>query len=330
VTGAGGSIGSELSRQIAALGPECLVLFERYENGLYDVAMTLHDGKSSAVVHPVIGDVTDEARLNAVFKEYRPQLVFHAAAHKHVPLMELNPCEAVKNNVMGTRLVAEAAQRHGAERFIQISTDKAVNPSSVMGATKRVAELVLRRLSTRGTTRFVTVRFGNVLGSNGSVLLRFQQQVKAGGPVTVTDPDIRRFFMLIPEAVQLVLHAAAVGDGGDTLVLDMGEQIRVLDLARNVIRLSGHAPETEIPIVFTGLRPGEKMFEELAGAGEQIEPGAVDKILRVVCQAPAGAAIAYELRQLEQRATAGDVDGVLLLIGRIVPTFRPAAQRQTA
>jgi FlaA1/EpsC-like NDP-sugar epimerase/lipopolysaccharide/colanic/teichoic acid biosynthesis glycosyltransferase len=329
VTGAGGSIGSELSRQIAALGPECLVLFERYENGLYSVANTIQDGPGGAFVHPVIGDVTDQARLNAVFQTYRPQLVFHAAAHKHVPLMELNPCEAVKNNVMGTRMVAETAQRHGVERFIQISTDKAVNPSSVMGATKRVAELMLRRLSTRGTTDFVTVRFGNVLGSNGSVLLRFQDQVKAGGPVTVTHPEIKRFFMLIPEAVQLVLHAAAVGDGGDTLVLEMGEQIRVLDLARNVIRLSGRTPDKDIPIVFTGLRPGEKLFEEIAGAGEVVEPGAVDKILRIASSAPNDRhTAASDFRDLERSALDGDEGAVMLLLGRLVPTFRQTGSLQ--
>lgn len=324
VTGAGGSIGSELSRQIAALQPEALVLFERYENGLYAIANTLHDGEHGAFVHSVVGDVTDAARLDAVFREYRPHIVFHAAAHKHVPLMEANPCEAVKNNVTGTRLVAETAKRHGADRFILISTDKAVNPTSIMGATKRVAELVMRLAASRGATRIVTVRFGNVLGSNGSVLLRFQEQIKAGGPVTVTDPDVKRYFMLIPEAVQLVLHAAAVGDGGDTLVLEMGDQIRIVDLARNLIRLSGYKPDEEIPIVFTGLRPGEKLVEELAGDGELIEAGPVEKILRIASAAPGVERVTEnDILELERAAARGDTDSVMMLLRLLIPAFQP-------
>ena len=323
VTGAGGSIGSELSVQISALQPESIVLFERYENGLYTVANTLQDRHAGMPVHSVIGDVTDQSRLNAVFRQYRPEIVFHAAAHKHVPLMELNPCEAVKNNVAGTRLVAEAALRHGVERFIMISTDKAVNPTSVMGATKRVAELLLRRMSARGSTRFVIVRFGNVLGSNGSVLLRFQDQVHAGRPVTVTDPDMTRFFMLIPEAVQLVLHAAAVGNSGETLVLEMGKQLRVLDLARNVIRLSGLAPDKDSRIVFTGLRPGEKLYEELAGDEELIEPGPADKVLRIASsRRDAAEAREDDLRELERHAVDGDVEAVMALLSRLVHGFR--------
>ena len=322
VTGAGGSVGSELSKQIAALHPESLVLFERYENGLYAIASALHDDNNGAFVHAVIGYVTDAARLDAAFSEYNPQIVFHAAAHKHVPLMEGNPCEAVKNNVTGTRLVAEAAKRHGVERFILISTDKAVNPTSVMGASKRVAELLIRSMSRRGATRLVTVRFGNVLGSNGSVLPRFQDQIRAGGPVTVTDPAVTRYFMLIPEAVQLVLHAAAVGDGGDILVLDMGEQIRVLDLARNLIRLSGRKPDEEIPIVFTGMRPGEKLFEELVGEGELVEAAPVDKISRIVSRAPHPGAFESDLQELERSAAQGDADAVMLLLSRLVPAFR--------
>ncbi len=331
VTGAGGSIGSELAVQIAALEPATLVLFERYENGLYAVANTLQDGSDAACVRTVVGDITDEARVNAVLCQYRPQIVFHAAAHKHVPLMELNPCEAVKNNVGGTRVLAEAAERHGVERFILISTDKAVNPTSVMGATKRVAELVLQSLSGRGPTRFVTVRFGNVLGSNGSVLLRFQDQIKAGGPVTVTDPQITRYFMLIPEAVELVLHAAAVGGGGDILVLDMGEQIRVLDLAQNLIRLSGFVPYKEIPITFTGLRPGEKLYEELSGRGELMEASAVNKILRITTKTPAEpGSFAASLPDLERSAVGGNVDEVICRLCALVPTFQPMPSRLTA
>ena len=229
----------------------------------------------------VLGDITDVPRLQETFKTYRPDIIFHAAAHKHVPLMELNPGEAFKNNVLGTWLVAEAAAQFGVEHFVLISTDKAVNPSSVMGATKRVAELVVQGMAGRSQTRFLTVRFGNVLGSNGSVVPRFQKQIKAGGPVTVTHPEVRRYFMLIPEAVILVLQAAALGEQGAIYILEMGEQIKLVDLARNLIRLSGHVPEKNIPIQFIGLRPGEKLEEELVGECERTVLSSVDKILRI-------------------------------------------------
>ncbi len=261
VTGAGGSIGSELCRQIAALEPASLVLFERYENSLYSIVNDLADrGADPGRVHAAIGDITDVSRVEEVLAEHRPHFVFHAAAHKHVPLMEANPCEAVKNNVRGTQILAEASQRYGVERFVMISTDKAANPSSVMGATKRVAELLIQSMSAQSDTRFVTVRFGNVLGSNGSVIPRMVEQIRTGGPVTVTHPEIRRFFMLIPEAVELVLQAAVLARNRETFVLDMGEQLKVLDVARNLIRLSGFVPDEEIPIKFIGLRPGEKLY----------------------------------------------------------------------
>src|SRR5262249_42080720 len=237
VTGAGGSIGSELCRQVAAFEPATLVLLERYENGLFAIINDLNDRGVGAGVVPVIADVTDAARIDAVLAMHRPEIVFHAAAHKHVPLMEQNPCEAIKNNVMGTRFVADAAERHGVERFILISTDKAVNPTSVMGACKRVAELLVQARIRRSSTSFFAVRFGNVLASNGSVVPRFLDQIRAGGPVTVTHPDMRRYFMLIPEAVELVLHAAARGEDGQIYVLEMGEQVKVVDMARNLIRL---------------------------------------------------------------------------------------------
>lgn len=281
ITGAGGSIGSELSRQIASMGPESVVLYERHENSLYTIAKELDDRGVATIVHPVLGDVTDRRRLMETMTRYRPAIVFHAAAHKHVPLVELNPAEALKNNCIGTRITAETADRCGVERFVLISTDKAVNPSSVMGATKRAAELIVQDMAERSATRFLTVRFGNVLGSNGSVLLRFQEQIQAGGPVTVTHPDIRRYFMLIPEAVHLVLQAATLGEQGATYVLDMGEQIKVLDLARNLIRLSGFVPGREIAIRFVGLRPGEKLYEELIGTDEVAELSALSKILRI-------------------------------------------------
>ena len=327
VTGAGGSIGSELSRQIAALNPAALVLFERYENALYDVTNNLVDQPQCAGVWPIIGDVTDSSRVDQVLDQYRPQVVFHAAAHKHVPLMEHNVCEAVKNNVIGTMTMADAAERHGVEQFILISTDKAVNPSSVMGATKRVGELIVQTMSEHGTTCFSTVRFGNVLGSNGSVVPRFVDQIKAGGPVTVTHPEIRRFFMLIPEAVHLVLHAATLEAPGAAYVLDMGEPIKLVDLARNVIRLAGYVPEKEIAIRFVGLRPGEKLFEELLGTGETAEPSRFDRILRVrqSCHLDPGL-LESQLLELVSIAWQGDSAGVIQQLRRILPEFEPPGE----
>ncbi len=324
VTGAGGSIGSELCRQILDFRPRCLVLYERYENSMFALLNAVGDKRPAAPLVPAIGDVTDRARLRAVMEEHRPDIVFHAAAHKHVPLMEQNPCEAVKNNVGGTRAVAEVARRCGVSRLVMISTDKAVNPTSVMGATKRVAELFLQSIANGGGgTRFTIVRFGNVLGSNGSVVPRFLEQIKAGGPVTVTHPDMRRYFMLIPEAVHLVLHAAALAEGGEVFVLEMGEQIKVLDMARNLIRLSGRVPEDDIPIVFTGLRPGEKLFEELVGTTETAEPCGLEKILRIRRDAlPPRLALERGVSDLQRLAARGDTSAVLIKLGEIVPTYR--------
>lgn len=323
VTGAGGSIGSELCRQIATFEPASLVLFERYENGLYAVANELADRGTGAAVYATIGDVTDLARVDAIFTTYRPHIVFHAAAHKHVPLMEANPCEAVKNNVLGTQVVADAARRYGTERFVLISTDKAVNPSSIMGATKWVAELIVQDMSAQGITRFVTVRFGNVLGSNGSVIPRMLDQIRAGGPVTVTHSGIRRYFMLIPEAVQLVLQAAALAGDRETYVLDMGEPIKILDVARNLIRLAGFVPDEEISITFIGLRPGEKLSEELAGEGETLEP-AGDRILRVPW--PSARTMRSEvIRALVRAASQERAQEVIGLLSTVVPTFTPLA-----
>ncbi len=281
ITGAGGSIGSELARQIILFEPKVLLLYERHENSLYNVHKELDDRRLAFPIVPLIGDVTDAQRLCAVLEQYKPQILFHAAAHKHVPLVELNPLEAVKNNCIGTRVTAEAASLYGVEQFVHISTDKAVNPSSVMGATKRVAELIIQDIARTSRTRFLLVRFGNVLGSSGSVLLRFQEQIRAGGPVTVTHPEIRRYFMLIPEAVQLVLQAATIGEQGHIYILDMGEQIRVLDIARSLIRLSGLNPGKDIPIRFVGLRPGEKLYEELVGEGEIAVRSSLEKILQI-------------------------------------------------
>jgi FlaA1/EpsC-like NDP-sugar epimerase len=324
VTGAGGSIGSELCRQIGALEPAELILYERYENSLFAITNDLADRGVRAAVHSVIGDITDAARTAAVFAQYRPHLVFHAAAHKHVPLMEANPCEAIKNNVVGTQVVAETARQYGVERFVMVSTDKAVNPTSVMGASKRVAELIVQSIGRDAgdSTLYVTVRFGNVLGSNGSVIPRMLDQIRAGGPVTVTDPEIRRYFMLIPEAAQLVLQAAVFAHERATFVLDMGEQIKVLDVARNLIRLSGFVPDEEIPIKIIGLRPGEKLYEELVSKGEAFEPAGIEKIFRVRETSIFDRELfADQVGILVRAANLGRSRDVLHHLRQIVPTF---------
>jgi FlaA1/EpsC-like NDP-sugar epimerase len=304
------------------LEPASLILYERYENGLYAVANDLAERAGHVPIRLTIGDVTDAARVDAVMSEHRPQLVFHAAAHKHVPLMESNPCEAVKNNVAGTQTMAEAARRHSVERFVFISTDKAANPSSVMGATKRIAEMVVQVVGDDCQTRFVTVRFGNVLGSNGSVIPRMLDQIRAGGPVTVTHPEIRRYFMLIPEAVELVLHAVALAQNREAFVLDMGEQVKVLDVARNLIRLSGLVPDRDVPITFIGLRPGEKMTEELVGDGETLEPSGIGKIFRVRWdRVPERGLLMEHIELLVRAAAMGHVPETMLLLQQIVPTL---------
>ena len=324
VTGAGGSIGSELCRQIAGLDPVSLVLLDRSENGVFAVANELASAGRTIVV-PVIGDVTEVGQMNRLFAEYRPTLVFHAAAHKHVPLMEGNPCEAVLNNVGGTRVVAEAAHRHEVDRFILISTDKAVNPVSVMGASKGVAELLVQRLARTSRTVFATVRFGNVLGSNGSVVPLFLEQIKAGGPVTITDPNMRRYFMLMTEAVHLVLQAARLARGGELFVLEMGEQISVLEMARNLIRLSGLVPDKDILLTYLGCRPGEKLTEELVAGHETVEATSVANVL---CIRPDPARDLAQLSglvaRLEESAAEGNVSKVLALLGAILPTYGPA------
>jgi FlaA1/EpsC-like NDP-sugar epimerase len=270
VTGAGGSIGSEMCRQVCAFGPKLLLLVEQAENPLFFIEGELRRNFPGVKMNAIICDITDKMRVEQIFSDYRPEVVIHAAAHKHVPLMEGNPGEAVKNNVLGTRTVADAADAFLAATFVMISTDKAVNPTSIMGSTKRVAEMYIQDLNNTSSTRFVTVRFGNVLGSNGSVVPIFKQQIAVGGPVTVTHPEMRRYFMTIPEASQLVLQAAAMGEGGEIFVLDMGEPVKILDLARELITLSGFRPGEDIEIEFAGLRPGEKLFEELSIEGEDM------------------------------------------------------------
>ena len=270
VTGAGGSIGSELARQVVRFKPEKLILVERAEPALFEIDKELDVAHPGVQVIPVIGDVGDEKRMKTVFAIHTPQVVLHAAAHKHVPMMEFNPGEAVKNNVLATRLIGELAGRCGVETFVLISTDKAVRPTSVMGASKRVAELVTQWLDKHYQTRFVAVRFGNVIGSAGSVIPIFREQIRKGGPVTVTHPEMKRYFMTIPEASQLVLQAGAMGEGGEIFVLDMGEPISIRELAEETITLCGLKPYEEIAIEFTGVRPGEKLFEELETTGERV------------------------------------------------------------
>lgn len=263
VTGGGGSIGSELCRQIAAHHPAQLIIVDIYENNAYDIQQELASKYPELALIVLIASVRNTKRINHIFETYRPQIVYHAAAHKHVPLMEDSPCEAIKNNVFGTYKTALAADRYGAEKFVLISTDKAVNPTNIMGASKRLCEMVVQMMNRESQTSFVAVRFGNVLGSNGSVIPLFKKQIEAGGPVTVTDPEIIRYFMTIPEAVSLVLQAGAYAKGGEIFVLDMGQPVKILDLAINLIKLSGYKPYEDIDIKFTGLRPGEKMYEEL-------------------------------------------------------------------
>ncbi|MEM8876202.1 MAG: polysaccharide biosynthesis protein [Planctomycetota bacterium] len=308
VTGAGGSIGSELCRQIMRFCPETLIAVERFENALFEIDRELREKWVGESVEPVIADVTDKHRINDVFADHRPQVVLHAAAHKHVPMMERHPGEAVKNNVFGTQNVAEASAEFGVEALVFISTDKAVRPTSVMGATKRVGEMIV---CAGDGPRTSVVRFGNVLGSNGSVVPIFQRQIDAGGPVTVTHPDMRRFFMTIPEAAQLVLQAGTIGQGGEIFVLEMGEPVRILDLAEAMIRRAGLVPGSDIRIKFSGIRPGEKLEEELAEDDEPalptrcekirvlrsngVEPASVEKhlaTLRQVTNAPASEVVA--------------------------------------
>ncbi|MHC4068882.1 MAG: polysaccharide biosynthesis protein [Planctomycetota bacterium] len=271
VTGAGGSIGSEMSRQVCNFEPKLVLLIEQAENPLFEVERILKREFPDTAMEAVICNITDEIRVDGIFKKFKPEVVIHAAAHKHVPLMEINPGEAIKNNVIGTKVVADAADKHGITNFVMISTDKAVNPTSLMGSSKRVAEMYIQDLNKTSNTHFVTVRFGNVLGSNGSVVPIFKKQIAQGGPVTVTHPEMKRYFMTIPEASQLVLQAATMGKGGEIFVLDMGEPVKIVDLARELITLSGFKPGEDIEIAFTGKRPGEKLFEELSIKGEDMQ-----------------------------------------------------------
>ncbi|HEX6964403.1 MAG TPA: nucleoside-diphosphate sugar epimerase/dehydratase [Gemmatimonadaceae bacterium] len=330
VTGGAGSIGSELARQIAGFSPARLVLLEQAESPLYYVHLELRRAYPGLDVVPVIGDVADPERLEHVFSTYRPDYVFHAAAYKHVPMMEANVTEAVRNNVFGTLWVAEAAARHGAKKFVLISTDKAVNPSSVMGTTKRLAERIVLGWPAlcASSTDFRAVRFGNVLGSDGSVVPLFKKQLAAGGPLTVTDPGVTRYFMSIPEAVQLVLQAAALPEAASRIaMLDMGEPIRILDLAEQLIRLSGLVPYRDVEIVFTGLRPGEKLNEELMSLMESGEPTAVEKIRVVSTGGLDGATLQAGITRLHATLAAGMPASLVSELRELVPEYVPQGER---
>ena len=321
VTGAGGSIGSELCRQIAAHQPRRLVMLDIYENGVYEIQQELIRKYPELDLAVLIASVRNTRRIDAVFEQYRPNIVYHAAAHKHVPLMEDSPNEAIKNNVFGTYKTAQAADRFGVEKFVLISTDKAVNPTNVMGASKRICEMVIQMMNQKSRTNFVAVRFGNVLGSNGSVIPLFKKQIAEGGPVTVTHPDIIRYFMTIPEAVSLVLQAGAYAKGGEIFVLDMGEPMRILDLATNLIKLSGYRVGEDIEIQFTGLRPGEKMYEELLMGEEGLKQTANKSIF-------IGKPIEFDVEifesQLEKLGTDAESETVDIRqnVKEIVPTYQ--------
>jgi FlaA1/EpsC-like NDP-sugar epimerase len=324
VTGAAGSIGSEICRQVVLFAPAKLVLLDQAETPLYEIEKELAGDFPDVKIIPLLCDVCDRDKVADVFEEFTPEVVFHAAAYKHVPMMEYNPDQAVLNNVFGSINVVDAAQRCNVENFVMISTDKAVNPANVMGATKRAAEVYVQALSRSGHTKFTTVRFGNVLGSSGSVIPLFKGQIANGGPVTVTDKRIIRYFMTIPEAVQLVLQAGGIGIGSEIMVLDMGEPVRILDLAEELIRLSGLIPYEDIDIVFTGLRPGEKLFEELLIEGEGILPTSHEKIKVLAPMQIEIASVRAELDSLYAAARSNDVNAMIVSLKRLVPEFKPA------
>lgn len=324
VTGGAGSIGSELCRQIARFKPYKLVIFDSAETSLFYMERELAAHFPNLRLIAVLGDIRNLGKVEQLFAEFKPEVVFHAAAYKHVPMMEYNPAEAVSNNILGTRVLVDVASRSGVANFVMVSTDKAVNPTNVMGATKRAAERYVQALAGRSSTRFTTVRFGNVLGSSGSVIPLFKEQIRNGGPVTVTDPQVIRYFMTIPEASQLVLQAGCLGNSGEIFVLDMGEPVRIVELAEELVRLSGLVPYEDIDIIFTGLRPGEKLFEEILIEGEGVRPTPHDKI-KVLAAMPTERfdALAAELDVLQELAANADIKGLMCMLKRVVPEFNP-------
>jgi FlaA1/EpsC-like NDP-sugar epimerase len=329
VTGAGGSIGSELCRQIMGFGPRRLILFERGENELYEIEVALreqfHDSKALV---PVIGDVLDEYKIDYVLQEHAPEVIFHAAAYKHVPIMEMHPLDAIKNNILGTWNVVSKSCARGVQRFVLISTDKAVKPSSIMGATKRVAEMICQGFNQEGPTRFVAVRFGNVLESNGSVIPYFRRQIAHGGPVTVTHPEVTRYFMTIPEATQLVLQAGAMGKGGEIYLLDMGDPIKILDLATDMISLSGLALGEDIDIKFIGLRPGEKLHEELIAEKESLRNTTHSKISEVNSSPVEWSTLKVDIENFFTKVDHKDRQAIIKMLQKIVPDYQPGKKME--
>ena len=324
ITGAGGSIGAELGRQIAQFDPQLLALLDFDETELFHISQEMKEHHSGLSILPVLGDILNKDKMATVFNHVNPQLVFHAAAYKHVPVMEDFPEEAIRVNILGTKILGELSQQHGVEKFIFISTDKAVNPTSIMGASKRVAEMMVTHLNHQEKTQFLAVRFGNVLGSRGSVIPIFQEQIKKGGPVTVTHPEMKRYFMTIPEAVLLVLQAGSMGKGGEVLVLDMGEQVKIYDVACELIRLSGLEPDKDIPIVFSGIRPGEKLFEEVLTAEEGVESTIHPKIFKArIGKSFPEEFLSEKIERLKAFAEARDSLSIIRTLQELIPNYHP-------
>lgn len=323
ITGAGGSIGSELCRQVAKFSPKQLILFERSEYNLYQIHMNLLELFPDLEIHAVIGDVLNRHRVEQTLARFMPQVVFHAAAYKHVPLMEMNPIEALWNNVYGTWTVAHFSHAYGVRKFVMVSTDKAVRPTNIMGVSKRMAELVCQGVGSTSKTKFVTVRFGNVLNSVGSVIPLFKRQIEKGGPITVTHPEIYRYFMTIPESVQLIMQAGAMGKGGEIFILDMGEAVKIVDLAKDMITLSGLEPDKDIKIVFTGLRPGEKLYEELLTAGEEVKSTLHEKIKVIGSEAIDWPLLLHNVEDMLESLGTRFSGEVLEKIKKIVPEYQP-------
>jgi FlaA1/EpsC-like NDP-sugar epimerase len=323
ITGAGGSIGAEITRQVARFKPKRLILLGRGENSIYSVEQEMRRTFPELALSPIIADVRNLAKLSWVFKTFRPQIVFHAAAHKHVPLMEASPDEAVFNNIRGTQNVANLALDYGVTSLVNISTDKAVNPTSVMGASKRVAEYIVADAARRTLPgqAFMSVRFGNVLGSRGSVIPLFKEQIRLGGPVTITHPDMVRYFMMIPEAVQLVMQASSVGNNGEVYVLDMGKPVKIVDLAKDMIRLSGLEPDHDIKIEFTGMRPGEKLFEELLTAEDGVVASSYEKMFVARVEVPDSTTLNTLLQDLYKAAESYEAEGIKHVLGKLLPQY---------
>ncbi|MDI6704129.1 MAG: nucleoside-diphosphate sugar epimerase/dehydratase, partial [bacterium] len=327
VTGAGGSIGSELCRQIMAFDPSFLMMLDHNESSIFDLELELrldHQDRESSLI-PIIADINDYSRMKRLFQEYRPEIVFHAAAYKHVPLMECNLEEAIKNNLLGTKTMAELSNQFKVKRFVFISTDKAANPINIMGASKRASEVLIQSMDPYSETKFIAVRFGNVLESQGSAVPLFKRQIKRGGPITITHPEMERYFMTISEAVQLVIQAGAMGEGGEIFILDMGKPVKIVDLAVDLIKLSGFEPHKDIRLKFTGIRPGEKLKEELLGDGEETASTSHKKILVVKSSSPLEKIdVLYDkLTKIEKILQDGDIEGIKKAIAEIVPTYNP-------